>query len=810
MEGVSLFDQICVLKELDLHYIWSPFCTSSLTVADLDKLDLVGWFFVGLPRFGLARDGCFRAIGCDNISEDGSVILAGQGISDLVVHNGIIHPEPNENYLSKDPIIQKLDIPPVPTRRGSGRMTIRRFEALIYIKDATTATTKLVANIDPNISFLPNTVLEFVMKHLAGVIISKLQHAAKKISKDPIHNEHAMLMRNEEYAFYHDWLLPIFEAVCKRSGWEMPEPAAFTLTTEQLQAEQVRRDKNQVSIRRARSENGIVENLSQITQENSEKERALSDGDVPTDLLSDISSNNDTGSVWSRNPLATYLRGREEGVKKRKVAQVAANRRRIEALLVPKDLSYDQEKRLDELKRAKCFRLGLPYEKRHSSSFSIDEDEPFLSNADVTLLDRMPTINEKRITFSQRFTKVLHEQSPKSRFLTISFLIILLFIFLHAEILGIILLHVINVSLLKHFPSIILIQSISSSSWSMTILKDVFIVFYIFLCIIPHFLLCDTALVYAFDALELSSKSGSQVRRYYTDNARLGMACLSGGIALFSIGQSLFRVGVHLIIYYSSQAYHYIFHNMMPKILFAISDKLNVLIPDQMVKLMTWTSWMTATTAYYLSVWASRFTLFLLDVQMNFFVRSHILGRVAELLGTIAGKIAMRAVWRMKTIEVFFNSESSWRYDAFGMARSLFAYTSIFLLAVVMLFTLSARKASFKLLGQENNKTEKQKKFAHAMSSITMDGALSSNQSVIRVQSDVPTDLTASMNKEFITSISRSRSDSSDNDAGSSKDPFRNSMYSETRLKHDAKAAIALRQLWKGREKSNTTGSLDL
>ena len=82
LKDVPLFDQVAILREVDLHYRWAPFCSSSLTIAHLDKLDTVGWFVVGLPHFGLIRDACFRAIGCDSIYEDGSILLVAQGIAD--------------------------------------------------------------------------------------------------------------------------------------------------------------------------------------------------------------------------------------------------------------------------------------------------------------------------------------------------------------------------------------------------------------------------------------------------------------------------------------------------------------------------------------------------------------------------------------------------------------------------------------------------------------------------------------------------------------------------------------------------------
>jgi hypothetical protein len=108
VKDAALFEQVCVLKEVDLHYKWAPFCSSSMTLADLDKLDLVGWFLIGMPSFGMARDGCFRAVGCDNIQEDGSILLAGQGIHDIMP--GAAQPE--DTFLSSDPILEKLSIPP--------------------------------------------------------------------------------------------------------------------------------------------------------------------------------------------------------------------------------------------------------------------------------------------------------------------------------------------------------------------------------------------------------------------------------------------------------------------------------------------------------------------------------------------------------------------------------------------------------------------------------------------------------------------------------------------------------------------------
>lgn len=107
LNDAPLFEQVCVLREFDLHSKWSPCCTSSQTIRNLGKLDTVGWFLIGLPSVGIARDGCVRVIGCDHSVEDGKVIVTGHGVRD--VPPGGTRPP---NMLDDDPVLDTLDIPP--------------------------------------------------------------------------------------------------------------------------------------------------------------------------------------------------------------------------------------------------------------------------------------------------------------------------------------------------------------------------------------------------------------------------------------------------------------------------------------------------------------------------------------------------------------------------------------------------------------------------------------------------------------------------------------------------------------------------
>lgn len=148
LKGSPLFEQVCVLREIDLHSHWAPFVTSSLTVAYFDKLDTIGWFMLGLPNFGIARDACFRAIGCDCVEEDQSVVIVGRGVEDRQPGHTA---DEGSRFLSDDPEIKTLDIPPIPTRLGSGRMTMKRFECKIRVMAPDHCHTYILANINPNL-----------------------------------------------------------------------------------------------------------------------------------------------------------------------------------------------------------------------------------------------------------------------------------------------------------------------------------------------------------------------------------------------------------------------------------------------------------------------------------------------------------------------------------------------------------------------------------------------------------------------------------------------------------------------------------
>jgi hypothetical protein len=494
--GIPLFEQLAVFRDVDLHHKWVPFCTSSMTIAELDKLDLVGWFMTGVPALGLARDGCFRVIGCDNMSVDDTVIVTGQGIQDRKPH----HQPPADTYLEDDAIISQLRIPPVPSKRGNDRMTIRNFEAVIQITSPTSCTTRLVANIDPNIPFLSQSIIDFCMKHLAGVMLSKMQQAAKKILKNPVSNPHAIRMR-QDAAFYQTWLLTKFKAICHEKGWDLPSVAAFSVTEEQLlqnhhHLERVARRRNTFSGEDEENDVPAVSNHStpNLKPQNSD------------DSVSALSSTTFT-SIWSNNLVAQRMRQRKYQQERLKNLRVAESRKGLANLIRPKELLAKDQERLDGLKEAKR-RKDMPVS-----------------------------------SFWQRIVTSFYHHGLVTQFMVMATLTTLLFVALHPQLV------VKDVVVEKK------LDSSSECSFGVQVVWDCGTALYILLCAVLHLLTCDIALMYAFVSLDLGHRAGGQVKSYYRQSVHAGAAVSSLGIMVFSIVKGIVNVYLRKSLWYSFQYY---------------------------------------------------------------------------------------------------------------------------------------------------------------------------------------------------------------------------------------------------------------
>jgi hypothetical protein len=645
IKDVPLLEQLCVLKEVDLHYKWAPFCSSSMTIADLDKLDTVGWFMVGLSSFGIARDGCFRAIGCDNIEEDGSVLLAGHGLQDRKPTDVPME----DTYLSDDPVVDVLDIPPIPSRRGGGRMTIRKFDAKIQVTSPTSARTHIVANIDPNLAFLPQSLLEFIMKHLAGVLMAKLQVAARKIAKNPVTNVHAIKMR-EEKGFYKDWLMVKFQYLCDQNGWEMPQASAYNMSEQELK-------KAGRKTRRMDTYSGPEEETPSQSINGDESQPS---GDGCSELTTASTRS------WMSNPIGSYLREIEEKTRQRKEAGIAEARRRAADRLKPSDIPRDRQTRLDELKKAK---------------------ERRLMTTNRTLTSGSDAVPARKLSLSQRIISSLYSQG---RNVIIPLLVVVLFIMLHPEFL----LRASSLSFasLKFDPD---------GAWWKLLIEDAGVVVYIWLCSIVHFVLCDIALIYAFEALEIGSKSGQQVKQFYSSNVRFGVASLSAAILGFSVLKAATKVWSRAAVWYLLQLFVLLRNTFWPYDFISVAYSM---LPRPVL----YTGDILLSLSYSVSRHATRAWAY---VPLTRLVSSSFLGRTClrmfESSLAFVVSLSRDAMDFISTaIDGFEGNVSitSWRTEAFATAGSLFSYTSIFLLTILVLFNLSAKNSRWEKKPTKNRK----------------------------------------------------------------------------------------------------------
>ena len=712
IEGVPLYEQVAVLREVDLHSKWAPFCSSSLTLAHLDKLDTVGWFVVGLPNFGLMRDGCFRAIGCDSIAEDGSILLVGKGIADgpststsqkqqkqQQQQQPTTTPPPLESSLSSDPILEQLDLPDPPTRLGSGRLTIKTFHATIHIESPTSARTKIITNINPNLPLLPQSLLDFIMKKLCGVLLIKLQNAAKKIVKDPVANPHARKMRQEE-DFYKVWLRAKFEGVCVARGWTMPSIAAFDLTEQQLeQAALVEEKARQTLSRRfyhaSKSDDKFNHRPTLLTtnsnasepanvgrhgaasfeaeasprqeayQNNSNSSRRGSSYH-DSDSISELSLNSTSSlmNAWKNNPLALYLRDLEDRTQMLKARTIEVERLRASNRLKPKQLDPVAQTRLDELRAAKERR------RENEENWTKKAVIPY----DATKLQKKLIQEKHKRDWATIWTR--HQMSTR----------IVVTLLLTASLFGI--LHIDTLS--GFFSPLQTLLFDNHGPWWHRLGRDVGLICYMGVSAVIHFSLCYVALMYAFSGLQLGKLAGQQAKKFYSENVHLIVAAGSGSMVVLGLLRALFMAIVRNIIWYNIVIWNKVVGTVNP-----VSNGMALIVPDNLEPLLV------MVLNLYDSIYdiVARLLSLAVGVAHKLVFESNAVGRLSAsaILSVYERFASSNKQWQAYIGDLVDRFEGrvemySWREQAFDATRALLAYSAIFLLTLLVLFNLYARK----------------------------------------------------------------------------------------------------------------------
>ena len=655
------------------------------------------------------RDALFRAIGCDSIYEDGSVLIVAYGIEDRPNEmndtkgtdmDSKKKPSINDSCLKleaeydriidelrTDPILGTLDLPPVPTRLGGGRLTIRSVAAQIEVESPTSAITTLVANIDPNLNFLPRALVDFVMKRVCGTILYKMKIAAEKVSKDPITNLHAIKIR-EEKDFYSNFLLPKIEGLCKIRGWEMPSVSVFDLSDAQLEMAEVFKAKqnqkseiNALEIYNTDSSNnnldkflesskGDVMNLDSPSKDGP-KVRHLND----LDDMSDISKSSNASSFWRSNPIANYQRQIEENKQLRKEREIQEERGRAAARLKPKSLDEDAKIRLKQLREARNRRLA-------GKKLQVVKE-----NSDVA-----PAVSED----NKSCWKVsLASHGVFTKIFVLQFLMVFLFCLLYLE-----------TAFNKYVAA-------REGTFLMERARDAVTLAYLGVSGFVHSIFCHIALIYAFTALQLGSIAGKRTRNFYSDYVHYVVAIASAGMVGFGVIKPVLDQSLRWLIWNTYSICNFI---MM---------KLEEIIPDKIE------------TILYIVV---NGIFALISSTRKVFLESSIFGQtlVAATKSTLAYIFNITghpfAAYAKTAIKQYEGElvPLPWREDAFFTTRALLSHSALFLLILLLLFNAVAKQARQTIYANDDNGDLKKTKRADSIAS----GSFSINGNAVQTKMD--------------------------------------------------------------------------
>jgi len=193
---IPIFEQLCVVHEVDMWNEFVPFCVQSELVSNVGHAELVA--YVNLSVKLISRDCCIHAYGVDCLQEHSRIVLVGGSVDGW----------------------QGLPIPFQESGWFHQTMECKEFSAVIEINGPNSATTTIIGVIDPKVA-LPQIVVNYAIKKLAGLILYILLKQANYVAKhaDCVHRKRI----KENKAFYRDWLLPKIENLCRLKGWEIPD-----------------------------------------------------------------------------------------------------------------------------------------------------------------------------------------------------------------------------------------------------------------------------------------------------------------------------------------------------------------------------------------------------------------------------------------------------------------------------------------------------------------------------------------------------------------------------------------------------------
>ena len=195
-DDLPIFEQLAVINEVDLFSEWMPFCSKSTLVAKMGRTEVAAYLKISAPF--MSRDTTLRAYGQDALNEHGVIIIHGKSVD----------------------YVEGCELPFEGKSWFHDRLEILDFKSLIEVTEPTKAKMTIIMKVDLRCP-LPQPIVNFFVRNLAGMILHSLQKQATKIISDPF-SKHGQRIRDDK-EFYTEWLLKKLQQFCAFKNWDVPE-----------------------------------------------------------------------------------------------------------------------------------------------------------------------------------------------------------------------------------------------------------------------------------------------------------------------------------------------------------------------------------------------------------------------------------------------------------------------------------------------------------------------------------------------------------------------------------------------------------
>ncbi|CAD8066692.1 unnamed protein product [Paramecium sonneborni] len=177
---VNAIRVLALVNEMDLNYLWVPFCKRTYVNKVLNRACKVctsEMYFPIIPD----RECVFVGEGYDRLQVNGTITLLSRSVDN------------DKEFLEKNGIY-------IPEKSRFVRMYIKYYIFEITPIDKDSCSIRACTNVNPKISMVPNSVLAYIGRKFAHILIQKIVNFAKTFEKSPFYPVYL------EHIEFYNWL----------------------------------------------------------------------------------------------------------------------------------------------------------------------------------------------------------------------------------------------------------------------------------------------------------------------------------------------------------------------------------------------------------------------------------------------------------------------------------------------------------------------------------------------------------------------------------------------------------------------------